>query len=335
MKAGLLYKKSQGGSYPHEHLKPFLSSIVKIVGVMSLTKANIIGNVSDQMGFTRKQSRHAINSLFEIIKSTLESGESIKIGRFGKFDIIEKKARPWRSPFTGRIMMLPARRTVKFKAFKGLKDKINAQTVDSESEEISRPKIHPVRTGVITHDELKNILAVHRRWLNSNGKSGQKAVLPRAVLLRADLYAARLARIDLQSADLREAFLSEADLYEADLRQANLADAVLDWACLDYAKLQRASLKGADLRWANLEGANLSGCDLRFANLDGANLKGARLTEANLYGMSMKNSDMQGAILAKIKLDYETQLNLPKPVFDQYRQTFRILEWTPALSPSY
>jgi nucleoid DNA-binding protein len=302
---------------------------------MTLTKANIIGAVSDRTGFTKKQSRLSVNHLIEIIKSTLESGESIKIGHFGKFDIIEKKARRWRSPFNGRIMMLPARRTVKFKTFKGLKDKINAKPTGTEFEELSRPKIRPVRTGVLTHDELRKILAVHRRWLNSEGKSGEKAVLPRAALVRADLYAAKLARIDLQGADLREALLSEADLYEADLRQANLVDAVLDWACLDYAKLQRASLQGADLRWANLEGANMSGCDLRFANLDGANLKDAKLTEANLYGMSMKNTDMQGAILTRIKLDYETQLNLPKTVFDKYRQTFRMLEWTPTLSPSY
>ena len=302
---------------------------------MTLTKANIIGDVSDRTGFIKKKSQHTVNSLIEIIKKTLESGESINIGHFGKFHIVEKKARPWRSPFTGRIMMLPDRRTVKFKAFKRLKDKINATPIDSEAEALSRAKIHMVRTGVLTKDELNDVLADHRLWLDSGGNSGNRAVLAHAALMRADLYAARLASVDLQGADLREALLSEADLYEADLRDANLADAVLDWACLDFAKLQSASLQRADLRWANLEGANLSGCDLRFANLDGANLKDARLTEANLYGMSMNNTDMQGAILTRIKLDYETQLNLPKTVFDEYQQTFRILEWSPALSPSY
>jgi hypothetical protein len=44
---------------------------------------------------------------------------------------------------------------------------------------------------------------------------------------------------------------------------------------------------------------------------------------------------MQGTILDKIKLDYETQLNLPKPVFDKYRQTFQVLEWSPSPAPSY
>ena len=302
---------------------------------MTLTKANIIEAVSDHTGFTKKQSRHSLNSLIEIIKKTLESGENIKIGHFGKFDIKEEKARPWRSPFTGKIMMLPARRTVKFKTFKRLKDKINAQPIGPEPEELSRAKIRPIRTGALKKDELKKILADHRRWLDSQGKSGEKAVLSHAALVRADLYAAKLSFIDFQGADLREAVLSEADLYDANLRDTNLADAVLDWASLDGAKLQRAFLQGADLRWANLEGANLSGCNLRFANLEGANLKDAKLTEANLYGTNLTNTDLKGAILTKIKLDYETQLNLPQSTFDKYQQTFRVLEWSPALAPSY
>ena len=302
---------------------------------MTLTKTDIIGAVSDRTGFTKKKSRHSVNNLVEIIKSTLESGQSIKIYHFGKFDIKEKGARPWRSPFTGKFMILPPRRVATFKPFKRLKDKINARPIGVASEKHSRAKIRPIRTGALKTDELKKILTDHRRWLDSRGKSGEKAVLSHAALVRADLYAAKLSFIDLQGADLREAVLSEADLYDANLRNANLADAVLDWACLDGAKLQRACFQGADLRWANLEAANLSGCDLRFANLEGANLKDAKLTEANLYGANLKNTDLKGAILTKIKLDYETQLNLPQFVFDKYRQTFRVLEWSPALAPSY
>jgi len=328
-------KSQPGGVLPAQaSATEFLPSTRKTLGAMTLTKANIIGDVSERTGFSKQKSRLAVNHLIEIIINTLESGESIKIGHFGKFDIKERQARPWRSPFTGKIMMLPPRRLVTFKAFKRLKDKVNALPPGMEPEARSRAEIHAAPTGVLTREELKKILADHRQWLDSKGKKGEKAVLSHAGLVRADLYAAKLSFINLQGADLREAVLSEADMDDANLRDTNLADAVLDWASLDGAKLQRASLQGADLRWANLEGANMSGCDLRFANLEGANLKGAKLTEANLYGTNLKNTDMKGAILTKIKLDYETQLNLPKPVFDEYRQTFRILEWSPALAAS-
>jgi nucleoid DNA-binding protein len=301
---------------------------------MTLTKTNIIGAVSDRTGFTMKKSRHSVNTLIEIIKSTLESGENIKISHFGKLEIKEKKRRGWRSPFTGAEMILPPKRVVSFKSFKRLKDRINAAPGVIYQDEVAQTSDRAVHTGAINSKDLKKILDDHRRWLASEGESGEKANLIGARLVRADLYGLRLSRINFQGADLRGADLSEADLYEANLEDAKLNDAILEWASLDGASLKRADLQGADLRWANLEGTNLTGANLRLADFEGANLKGAKLSEADLYGTNLRNTDMQGAILTKIKLDYETQLNLPKPVFDKYRQTFLILDWSPALVPS-
>jgi nucleoid DNA-binding protein len=301
---------------------------------MTLIKANISGAVSDHTGFSKKKSRHTVNTLIEIIKSTLESGENIKISHFGKFDIKEKKARRWRSPFTGAEIMLPRRRVVTFKSFKRLKDRLNPEPRGIEKSELSQSTVRTTSARLLKPGELKKILNDHRRWLESEGKKGKRANLAYAKLKEADLYAACLSRINLQGADLQGADLSEADLYGANLQDANLDDAILEWASLDGAKLQRASFQEADLRWANLEGTKMEGANLRFANLEGANLKGAKLTEADLYGAKLKNTDMQGTILTKVKVDYETQLNLPQAVFDKYRQTFRVLEWSPALAAS-
>jgi nucleoid DNA-binding protein len=299
---------------------------------MTLTKENIIGAVSDRTGFSKKKSRHTVNTLVEIIKSRLESGEDIKLSHFGKFNIKEKKARRWRSPFTNEIIMLPPKRVVTFKSFKRLKDRLNAESIGIEQSELSQSNIPTTPAHPLKPAELKKMLNDHRRWLESEGQKGQKANLAYAKLKEADLYGAHLSRINLQGADLQGADLCEADLYEADLQDADLDDAILEWASLDGAKLQRASLHRADLRWANLEGTNMEGANLRFANLEGANLKGAKLSEADLYGANLNNTDMVGAILTQIKLDYETQLNLPKVIFDKYRQTFQILEWSPAMA---
>ena len=301
---------------------------------MTLTKTNIIGAVSDHTGFSTKKSRHSVNTLIEIIKNTLESGENIKISHFGKLEIKEKKHRRWRNPRTGAEMILPAKRVVTFKSYKRLKGMINAQLSGIYQKDLTQTRTRIANTAVINPENLKKILNDHRRWLNSKGESGEKATLIGARLVRADFYGLRLSRINFQKADLRGADLSEADLYEANLDEAKLNDAVLEWASLDGASLKRADLQGADLRWANLEGTNLTGANLRSANFEGANLKGAKLCEADLYGTNLRNTDMHGAVLTKIKLDYETQLNLPKPVFDKYRQTFRVLEWSPALLSS-
>ncbi len=302
---------------------------------MTLTKAHIIGAVSDHTGFTRKKSRRAVNSLIEILKSTLESGQDIKISHFGKFELKPKNSRRWRSPFTGAEMVLPPKRVVAFKSFKRLKDRLNRQPAKICPNNCIPVITRPHLSGANNPCNFNNIIADHRRWLDSDGNRGKKAVLIRAVLVGVDLYGARLSQANFQGADLRGADLSEADLYEADFEDAILADAILAWASLDGANLKWADLQGAELRWANLEGTNLTGANLRFADFEGANLKGAKLCEADLYGTNLKNTDMQGAILKKIKLDSETQLYLPKPIFDKYRQTFEVLEWSPALAPSY
>jgi nucleoid DNA-binding protein len=302
---------------------------------MSLTKIQIIGAVSHHTGFTQKKSRESVNTLIEIIKSKLESGDDIKIRHFGKFEIKEKKGRRWRNPLSGVEMMLPPKRVVTFKAFKRLKERLNTKPELIYPHRRTHAQMHAVHTGVISPDSLHVILSSHKRWLESEGQKGEKAVLIRAKLKRADLYGLRLSQVNFQEADLRGADLSEADLYEANFQEANLIGAILEWASLDGANLKWADLQGADLRWANLEGTNLTGANLRFADFEGANLKGAKLCEADLYGTNLHNTDMQGTILNKITLDYETQLNLPKPVFDKYRQTFQVLEWSPALAPSY
>ena len=302
---------------------------------MTLTKTHIIGAVSKQTGFTKKKSRQSVNTLVEIIKNTLESGTDIKIAHFGKFEIKEKKGRRWRSPFTGAEMMLPPKRVVHFKTFKRLKEKLNETSGHVEPCDTVAAATHHIPVDIRYPDELQNMVIAHRRWLDSEGRKGKKAVLKRARLVRADLYGARRSQVTFREADLHGADLSEADLYEADFQDANLVDAILEWASLDGANLKHADLQGADLRWANLEGTNLTGANLRFADFEGANLKGAKLCEADLYGAKLQNTDMQGTILKEIKVDYETQLNLPKPVFERYRRTFKVLDWSPALASSY
>ncbi len=92
---------------------------------MTLTKAHIIETICDQIGYNKKLSAEAVESLLEIIKRTLESGEDILISGFGKFCVNEKKARRGRNPATGADLMLKPRRVVTFKCSGKLRDRIN------------------------------------------------------------------------------------------------------------------------------------------------------------------------------------------------------------------
>jgi integration host factor subunit alpha len=92
---------------------------------MTLTKADIVEAVAKQNGYTINRSFEIIETLLEIIKSSIESGDDVLISGFGKFCVNEKTARRGRNPLTGEDMMLAPRKVVTFRCSRQLRDKIN------------------------------------------------------------------------------------------------------------------------------------------------------------------------------------------------------------------
>ncbi len=94
---------------------------------MTLTKAQLVESINNQIGLTKNKSSEIVETCLEIIKSELESGEDVLISGFGKFCVKEKKERKGRNPATGDAMMLAPRRVVTFKCSGKLKDMINGK----------------------------------------------------------------------------------------------------------------------------------------------------------------------------------------------------------------
>jgi integration host factor subunit alpha len=94
---------------------------------MTLIKAHIVESLAKQNGYPKDQSFDTIETLLDIIKRTLESGEDVLISRFGKFCVKEKQERRGRNPSTGENMMLEPRRVVTFSCSPKLRDKINGK----------------------------------------------------------------------------------------------------------------------------------------------------------------------------------------------------------------
>ena len=92
---------------------------------MTLTKAKIIENIADQIGYTKNRSAEIVEILLETVKNSLESGDDVLISGFGKFRVRDKKDRKGRNPATGQDMILKSRRVVTFKCSGQLRKKIN------------------------------------------------------------------------------------------------------------------------------------------------------------------------------------------------------------------
>ena len=92
---------------------------------MAITKADIINSIYNNLDLQKQECRIIVESLLEIIKHTLESGEDVLISGFGKFCVKDKDKRTGRNPHTGNGLMLDARRVVIFKCSITLRENLN------------------------------------------------------------------------------------------------------------------------------------------------------------------------------------------------------------------
>src|SRR5579875_2842997 len=94
-------------------------------GAVTMTKADIVEQLYERIGFSKKEASEVVESLFEIVKERLEQGEKVKISGFGNFVVHEKRPRKGRNPQTGEEITISARRVLTFKASQVLKKTMN------------------------------------------------------------------------------------------------------------------------------------------------------------------------------------------------------------------
>lgn len=92
-----------------------------------MTKADIIEQIYEKVGFSKKESSEIVELVFDTIKETLEKGEKIKISGFGNFVVRSKRARVGRNPQTGEAIEIAPRRVLTFRPSQVLKQAMNKE----------------------------------------------------------------------------------------------------------------------------------------------------------------------------------------------------------------
>jgi integration host factor subunit alpha len=95
-----------------------------------MTKAEIIESVNRKVGLSKRESTRIVDTVFDIIKSTLEKEENVKISGFGNFVVRRKRTRRGRNPQTGEEIEISARKVLTFKASPVLKRALNQKPPD-------------------------------------------------------------------------------------------------------------------------------------------------------------------------------------------------------------
>ena len=85
----------------------------------------LVKEVATSTGFTQKDVQAVIDSALNTIKNTVASEEISLVG-FGKFVTTERPERMMRNPSTGEQIKVAAKKSIKFRPAKALKDAINS-----------------------------------------------------------------------------------------------------------------------------------------------------------------------------------------------------------------
>jgi len=93
---------------------------------MALSKSDIVEVIASKMGLPKTKSEDIVTLVFDTIQDNLQKGEKVSIVSFGTFEVRQSNARMGRNPKTGESIQIPAKRSVKFKAGKGLKETVRS-----------------------------------------------------------------------------------------------------------------------------------------------------------------------------------------------------------------
>lgn len=87
-----------------------------------MTKAEIVEDIANKTGLTKKDVATAMDQFLECVSKALVDGKHFEIRGFGTFKVKHRKARMARNPRTGEAVPVPDRKVPVFKVSKELKD---------------------------------------------------------------------------------------------------------------------------------------------------------------------------------------------------------------------
>lgn len=89
-----------------------------------MNKAELLQEMATTAGAKVKEAEALLEAMVAGIEGALAKGDKVAITGFGTFSVSHRKARKGRNPQTGKEIKIPASKTPRFTAGKGLKDSL-------------------------------------------------------------------------------------------------------------------------------------------------------------------------------------------------------------------
>ncbi|MEI6651677.1 MAG: HU family DNA-binding protein [Chlorobiaceae bacterium] len=89
-----------------------------------MSKAELVEKIAEQAKLTKVDAERALNAFINVVTASLKEGEDVALVGFGTFTIGDRAERQGRNPQTGEVITISAKKVVKFKPGKALKDEV-------------------------------------------------------------------------------------------------------------------------------------------------------------------------------------------------------------------
>lgn len=104
-----------------------------------MNKAEIVDQIAHQTGFTKVDSKQALDTIIDIITKTVANNQQVQLTGFGKFEPVPRKATTAINPQTQEKINVPSKVIPKFRPGKNFKQSVNnsLQAVESGSGDLN------------------------------------------------------------------------------------------------------------------------------------------------------------------------------------------------------
>ncbi len=90
----------------------------------TVNRKALVEKLSEKTDITKKEGTEIVDVIVNEMIEALKAGNKVDISGFGKFEVKEKAAHQANNPATGEKVMVEAKKVVKFKPAKVLKETI-------------------------------------------------------------------------------------------------------------------------------------------------------------------------------------------------------------------
>ena len=89
-----------------------------------MSKAELVEKIAEQAKLTKVDAERSVNAFINVVTAALKEGEDVTLVGFGTFTTGERAERQGRNPQTGEAITIAAKKVVKFKPGKALKEEV-------------------------------------------------------------------------------------------------------------------------------------------------------------------------------------------------------------------